>query len=132
MKTVSTTLLISLAAIAMGCGYGKNYMTTAAAMPVIAQLNPGSATAGGPAFTMTISGSNFASQAVVNWNGVAQTANTVVVNASQLNLAVPTSMIMNSGTIQVTVTNPAVPGRGMYGSGGTPAETSMPMSFTIN
>jgi hypothetical protein len=132
MKTVSTTLLISLVAIAIACGYGKNYMTTGAALPVIAQLNPGSVTAGGPAFTMTVTGSNFASQAVVNLNGVAQTANTMVVNASQLNLTVPPAMIMNSGTIQVTVTNPAIPGRGMGGSGGTPAETSMPMNFTVD
>jgi hypothetical protein len=65
-------------------------------------------------------------------NGVAQTANTMVVNASQLNLTVPPAMIMNSGTIQVTVTNPAIPGRGMGGSGGTPAETSMPMNFTVD
>ena len=132
MKTVPTILLISLTAIVMACGYGKNYMTTAPAMPVIAQLNPGDATAGGPAFTMIVTGSNFASQAVVNWNGVAQTTNTMFMSASQLNVTVPAAMIMNSGTVQVTVTNPATPGRGMGGSGGTPAETSMPMNFTVN
>jgi hypothetical protein len=38
--------------------------------------------------------------------------------------------IMNSGTVPVTVTNPAIPG-GIYG-GGTAAATSAPMNFTIN
>jgi len=32
----------------------------------------------------------------------------------------------------VTVTNPGHPGGGMYGSGGTTAQTSNSMTFTIN
>jgi hypothetical protein len=40
--------------------------------------------------------------------------------------------IANAATVPVTVTNPAKSGTGAYGSGGTLAETSGPMNFTIN
>ena len=69
---------------------------------------------------------------MVNWNGVAQTANTTYVSGNQLTVAVPASAIATSGTITVTVTNPGTAGTGMYGSGGTLAETSSPMNFTVN
>ena len=81
---------------------------------------------------LTVDGTNFGSKAVVNWNGVAQTANTTYVSASQLTVAVPASAIMTSGTVQITVTNPATAGTGIYGSGATLAATSSPMDFTIN
>ena len=134
MKTRKTLVVASLIAITTACGYGsKNYNTppTAGAMPAIAQLSPGSTTAGGAAFTLTVNGSNFGTKAVVNWNGVAQTATSFVTN-NQLMVAVPASMIANSGNVQITVTNPATSGSGMYGTGATLAETSTPMTFTIN
>jgi IPT/TIG domain len=131
MKTVSMILLLTLAAVGLGCGYGSNYLGAGGAMPAITQLNPASANAGGPAFTLTIAGSNFAPQAIVNWNGVPQSTNTTYVSASRLTMAVPASMIMNFGTVQVSVTNPGIAGRG-YASGGTPPQTSMPMNFTID
>ena len=134
MKTVNTLALVSLIAITMACGYSSKATTppTAGTVPAIAQLSPASTTAGGPDFTMTVNGSNFASKAVVNWNGVAQTTSTTFVTANQLVLAVPASAIASSGTAQITVTNPAVAGTGMYGSGGKLAETSTAMSFPIN
>jgi IPT/TIG domain-containing protein len=134
MKTLKTAVLVSLIATATACGYGsKNYNTTptAGAMPAIVQLSPGSTTAGGAAFTLTVNGSNFGTKAIVNWNGVAQTATSFVTN-NQLMVAVPASMIANSGNVQITVTNPATSGTGMYGTGATLAATSMPMTFTIN
>ena len=129
MRTIWTTFLITLTAFTLACGYGnKNYMTNSP--PVLAQINPASVMAGGPALTITVKGSNFATQAVVNWNGAAQTAGTRYMSSGQLSLSVPASMIMNAGTVQVTVTNPRTPASGMYG--GAPAMTSMPMDFTIN
>lgn len=132
MKIISTTFLIVLAALMLGCGYSnKNYTTPpSSGAPAIAQLNPTSATAGGPAFTLNVSGSNFAPQAVVNWNGVAQTANTKYVSTGQLTVSVPASLIMSAGTVPVTVTDPGTPGSGMYP--GTPGATSQPMNFTVN
>lgn len=133
MKTVETISLLTLIALTLACGYSsKNYAPAPGAMPAIALLNPGGATAGGDAFTLTVNGSNFAAKAVVNWNGVAQTANTTYVSGNQLTVAVPASMIAASGTVQITVTNPATSGGGMYGSGGTAAATLTPMTFTIN
>jgi len=129
--TFKTYSLAALIALTLGCGYGsKNNPPVAGTMPAISELSPNSATAGGAAFMLTVNGSNFASTAVVNWNGTAQTANTAYVSGNQLTVAVPASAIETAGTVQVTVTNPGTSG-GVYG-GGTLAETSQPMNFTIN
>ena len=131
MKTVSTLLLATLAALTLACGYSsKNYPPVAGSIPTIAQLNPGSATAGDPAFTLTVTGTNFAAKATVNWNGAAQA--TTYVNNTQLTMAVPASAVANSGSVSVTVTNPGTTGNGQYGGGGTLPETSKPMTFMIN
>lgn len=128
MKTVNHLVVAALILVAVACGgYGSKNMT-AGTMPAISQLSPTGTSAGGAAFTLTVNGSNFASKATVNWNGAAQT--TTVISGSQLTIPVSAAMIMNSGSVQVTVTNPAISG-GMYG-GGTMAETSSPMMFTIN
>lgn len=133
VNILKTTSLAALIALTLACGYGsKNYAPVAGTMPAISQLNPDNATAGGNGFTMTVNGSNFASKAVVNWNGTAQSSTTTFVSGNQLTVAIPSGMIAASGTVQITVTNPATPGTGMYGSGGTLAETSAPMTFTIN
>lgn len=133
MKTLQLLVLVSLAALTLACGYSsKNTMPTVAVVPAISQLSPNSMTAGGAAFTMTINGSNFGTKAVVNWNGAAQTANTTYVTGNQLMVSIPASMIANSGTVQVTVTNPAITNTGMYGTGGTMAQTSAAATFTIN
>jgi len=128
-----TTLVLAMFALTVACGYSsKTTPPVAGAVPTIAQLAPTSATAGGPAFTLTVNGTNFGTKAVVNWNGVAQTSNTTYVSGSQLIVAVPASAIAATGTTAVTVTNPGTPGTGMYGSGGTLPETSSPMDFTVN
>ena len=133
LQPVKTTLLAALIALTVACGYSsKTTPPVAGTMPTIAALSPSSATAGGAAFVLTVNGTNFGSKAVVNWNGVAQTANTTYVSGSQLTVAVPAAAIATAGTITVTVTNPGTPGTGMYGSGGTLPETSSPMDFTVN
>jgi len=68
----------------------------------------------------------------VNWNGGARTANTTEVSASQLRVAVPAATIATSRTVMITVTKPANPGTGIYGSGASLAETSASMDFTIH
>jgi hypothetical protein len=129
-NTVKTACIAVLTALTMACGYSaKSTPPGAGSMPAIAQLNPTSATHGGTAFTLTINGSNFASQAAVNWNGTAQS--TTYITGSQLTIPVSAAMIANAGSIQVTVTNPATGSSGIYG-GGTLAETSAPVMFTIN
>jgi len=133
MKLARTILLLSATAVTLACGYSaKTTPPAAGTMPAIAQLNPDNAPAGGDAFTLTVSGTNFGTKAIVNWNGVAQTSNTTFMSATELTVAVPASLIANPATVQITVTNPATPATGIYGTGATLAETSAAMSFTIN
>ena len=77
-------------------------------------LSPPSAVAGGPAFTLTVNGSNFVSNSVVLWNGTTRT--TTFVNG-QLTAQILASDITTAGTASVTVQNP----------GGSNA-----LTFTIN
>ena len=70
---------------------------------------PGTVTAGGPAFTLTVTGSNFVNASRVRWNGVDRT--TTVVSATQLTAAIPAGDIVAGGAAQVTVFNPS-PGGG--------------------
>lgn len=128
LKTVKATTLVALIALTLGCGYSKKTMPVQpGAMPAIAQLNPASATTAA-SFLLEVDGTNFAAKAVINFNGAAMT--TTEVNSTKLQATIPASAVMNTGSVPVTVTNPAVSG-GVYG-GGTAAETSSPMDFTIN
>jgi hypothetical protein len=132
INTVKTVSIAALIALTLACGYSSKATTPPVAgnVPAITQLNPASTTAGGADFPMIVTGTNFGTKAVVNWNGVAKTANTTYNSATQLTLMVPAADIAASGTVNVTVTNPGTPG-GPYG-GGTLPETSTPMTFTIN
>ena len=130
-QIVKATLLVTLTALTLACGYtSKTTPPVAGSVPTIAALNPANMTAGSSAFTLTVNGTNFGSQAVVNWNGAARA--TTFVSGNQVTAAIPAADIATAGSAGVTVTNPGTPGTGMYGSGGTLAETSSPMSFTIN
>ena len=131
LQPIKITVLAVLLSLTLACGYNdKTTPAMAGSMPTIAALSPSSTAAGSPAFTLTVNGSNFGSKAVVNWNGAAQT--TTMVSANQLTMAVPAAAVATSTTVSITVTNPATSGTGMYGGGGTLAETSSPMSFAIN
>ena len=130
-KTVKTTLLGSLIALGLACGYSaKTTPPTAGNMPAIAQLSPANMKAGSAGFTLIVNGSKFDTNAAVNWNSTAQA--TAYVSSGQLTVAIPATAIATSGTVQVTVTNPGTSGTGLYGSGGTLPETSNNMAFTIN
>jgi hypothetical protein len=130
LQAVKATLLVTLTILTLACGYSsKTTPPVAGAMPAIVALSPSSMAAGSPAFTLTVNGTNFNSNAMVNLNGAAQ--NTTFVSANQVTTIVPAATVASAGTVAVTVTNPATPGTGMYGSGGTAAETSSPMDFTV-
>jgi|HubBroStandDraft_6_1064221.scaffolds.fasta_scaffold00458_1 hypothetical protein len=78
-------------------------------IPTIATLAPTSAIAGGAAFTLTVNGTGYAATSVVNFNGAAKA--TTFKSATQLTAAILATDILNSGIVNVTVTNPA-PGGG--------------------
>ena len=86
--------------------------------PVLTAISPSTQDAGGAAFTLTLTGSNFVSGSVVDWNGTALT--TTFGSGTQLTAAVPASDIATAGSASVTVVNPT-PGGG----------TSSPRTLTI-
>ena len=87
-------------------------------VPTITGLNPASATAGSPAFTLTVTGTNFGNGSIVRWNEANRP--TTFVNGTQLMASIPATDIATAGTASVTVFNPA-PGGG----------TSNAVTFTI-
>ena len=96
-----------------------SYIPSAAGGPVINSLLPASASAGGSAFTLTVTGSGFVNGSVVQWNGASRT--TTYVSATQLTAAISAADIATAGAGLVTVFNPA-PSSG----------TSSSRIFTIN
>ena len=75
-------------------------------VPAITTLNPAEAILNGPAFSLTVNGSNFVTGAVVRWNGVA--LSTVRVSSTQLTAAVPAANLAlpAPGSAAITVFNP--------------------------
>ena len=71
--------------------------------PVISALSPGSALAGGPAFTLTVTGSGFVSGSQVRWNG--SSLSTTYVSATQLTASVASTQISSPGSVPVSVLN---------------------------
>lgn len=129
MKIAQTLILAVVVAFGLACGYSKSSTPPApGTMPNIQQLNP-SSQAAGTSFTLEVDGTNFASNAVVNFGSTKMTPATAT--AMKLTVAIPGTAIMNAGSVAVTVTNPGTAG-GPYG-GGTQAETSQPpVTFTVN
>jgi len=81
--------------------------------PTLVSLNPNSAFAGGAAFTLNLTGTNFVSTSTVLWNGSSRP--TTFVSSTQLQAAIPASDIALVGAALVKVSNPA-PGGGTSGA----------------
>lgn len=118
---ISCVLLLAL--FITGCGgYGTNTSMGGGAAPHIDALVPNNATAGDPAFTLTVNGSGFTSSSIVYWN--AATRPTTSAMANQLTAQISASDIATAGTVQVYVRTSG----GIYG-GGT---NSNVVNFTVN
>jgi hypothetical protein len=78
-------------------------------LPTLTALDPGAVFPGSPAFTLTVTGTNFVSGSAVLWDGAART--TEFVGGAQLAAAILASDVATTGTVTVTVSNPA-PGGG--------------------
>ena len=74
-----------------------------AAVPSVSSINPTSAFAGGPAFTLTVNGSGFIPASRIT--GLAG-ASTTYVSANQLTASVPAAAIGNAGLNAIQVVNP--------------------------
>jgi hypothetical protein len=118
-----------LCMVALGClvgcggGGGSSNQAPPPANPnpslATGSLNPSSAVAGGPSFTLTVTGTNFISSSTVQWNGSVRA--TTFVSSASLQAAITAADIATPGTAQVSVLTPG-PGGG---------STSM-LTFTIN
>ena len=74
-------------------------------VPVLSSISPTSATAGGAAFTLTVTGSNFVNGAQVKWDGASRT--TRFGSSTQLTADILATDIATAGTANITVVNPA-------------------------
>ena len=88
-------------------------------IPALVNIAPDSATEGGSAFNLTVTGNNFVAGSIVRWNGADRA--TTFVSAGELQAAITAADIAAAGSASVTVFNPA-PGGG----------TSAVQTFTIN
>ena len=84
-------------------------------LPTITKLSPESATAGGPAFLLTISGTNFTTDISAKWNNTSLT--TTYGNATTVWAVIPPNLIAATGKANITVT--------------TAGGTSVTSAFTI-
>jgi hypothetical protein len=89
--------------------------------PAITSVTPANATAGGAGFTLTVTGTNFIPDSVVDWNGAART--TTYKSATSLQAQILTTDLATAGTIEITVLNTASNGGAAF---------SAPFPFTIN
>lgn len=71
--------------------------------PVISSLSPATVNAGSGAFTLTVSGSNFAPGTTLFWNG--NSIPTTVVNAGQVSVSVPATYTAISGRASLVAFN---------------------------
>jgi hypothetical protein len=101
MKRLSVLLLAKLWS---GCG-GYSAPRVHPAGRICSSHSSNCAQHGGPAFTLTVNGNTFNANAVVNWDGLAQTSTTHPA-MNQLTVAIPASAIATAGTVALTVTNP--------------------------
>jgi VCBS repeat protein/centrosomal CEP192-like protein len=103
MRHVSFLALVLIALCAPLCAQNNPN-------PLVYQpLVPASSAPGASGFTLTVSGTGFATGAVLNWNGSPRT--TTVLSSSSLQATISSSDVAHLGTASVTVVNPA-PGGG--------------------
>jgi hypothetical protein len=76
--------------------------------PSITTVSPSSAIVGGGQLTITVTGTNFVSSAVVQWNGNALA--TTFLSSTQLQATVTSSNISSAGAAKVTVSNTSAGG----------------------
>jgi len=105
---IATAGTVSVTVVSPAPGGGRSNalpFTIANPAPTLTSLSPVSATAGGPAFTLTVNGANFVSGSTVQWDGAART--TALVSSTQLTAAIAAGDIATAGVVNVTVVNPA-------------------------
>jgi hypothetical protein len=120
--------LLAMAAVTASCKGGTDVLGNSppppppTPPPSISSLSPASATAGGPGFTLSLTGSNFANPSTVQWIDTANPGfvggTATFVSATQLTLQISAANIAIPASVKVTVS-----------SNGTSSNT---LTFAIN
>jgi hypothetical protein len=76
-------------------------VTAAIPSPAITGISPSSVLQGSPAFTLTIDGANFTQASAARWGATSLT--TTFGSAARLSAAVPASLLMTAGAVNVSV-----------------------------
>jgi len=100
---LSAGLMLLALTAASGGAWAQSGPVPLVNQPVV----PDAASPGGKAFTLTVNGTGFTPQSVVNWNGVG--LRTIDVSGSKVTASVPASDIANAHTANVTVVNLGAP-----------------------
>jgi hypothetical protein len=146
LKAIAIRIFLALTCIAflqfsVGCGGGSGTSgggppppppPPTNPTPAITSLSPNSANEGGSAFTITVTGYNFISSSSVQWNGSART--TTYTSSTELQAQITAADIANSGSAQLSITNPA-PGGGGSGAAEfiiSPTTNPAPTVLSIN
>ncbi len=87
-----------------GCSQFNTTIGTPTPAAAITVLSPSSINAGSAPFILTVTGSPFASNSVVQWNLVNLT--TTFVSSSEVTAVVPASDVAQAGTVNITVNTP--------------------------
>jgi hypothetical protein len=108
----------SITVVTTGAGGGTSnghtfYIGSVNPVPTITGLSPTNKDAGSGAFTLTVSGTNFVSGAVVQWAG--SNRPTTFVSATSLTATITSTDVSVPGTFTTTVVNPS-PGGGPSGN----------------
>lgn len=109
MSLRMTRWAVSFLLLAAGLAIPSIAAATSNPIPFLNPLTPDAAAPGGPAFTLTVTGTGFVSGSMVNWNGSPRT--TTFVSSSKLTAAILASDRAESSTATVTVVSPG-PGGG--------------------
>ena len=116
----SLMLLIILTTFIMGCAYRDGQI------PSVQSVSPESVKAGGSAFTLTVTGTQFTGNSVILWNGVARP--TVAISSVELRALIPAADIAVAGTAQISVLYPKTESSLELASSGTPIQWIGPSS----
>ena len=97
----------------------SNTITVNNPVPTTTSISPTSKTLGDAQFTLTVNGTNFVSNSVVNFSGSARS--TTYVNSTQLTAIIPATDLLSAGAFNITVFNSTPTGG-----------TSNTQTFTVN
>lgn len=75
--------------------------SVSAAGPIITSIHPSTVSAGGPAFTLTVSGDRFKKKSRIYWNG--SPLDTTRVSSNELTALISADRIATSGAVEITV-----------------------------